>query len=114
MILSLLLSRWKHVVTTSSSVASLQISRPLDRQNAFVHWEQAALAARFVGGEVVRFSRVRPSIGTASRAANKEESVDLRREVCSSLVPVAASSSATMVLFLKQVHLQKEGAAGTY
>ena len=39
MILSLLLSRWKHKVTTSSSLASLQKSMPWFRQNDFVHSE---------------------------------------------------------------------------
>ncbi|EEY23426.1 conserved hypothetical protein [Verticillium alfalfae VaMs.102] len=43
---SLLLSRWKHMVWTSSSLASRQKSMPRERQKALVHWEHEAEAAR--------------------------------------------------------------------
>ena len=85
-ILSLLLSRWKHMVVTSSSVASLQKSMPCLRQKALVHSEHD-----------LDFER-----GSSSIVGR---STDRRR--VSSLGP-----SGMMVLFLKHVHLQKVGAAG--
>ncbi|KAH6691923.1 hypothetical protein EV126DRAFT_346857 [Verticillium dahliae] len=43
---SLLLSRWKHMVWTSSSLASRQKSMPRERQKALVHWEHEVEAER--------------------------------------------------------------------
>lgn len=108
MILSLLLSRWKHMVCTSASLASLQMSRFCARQKALVHCEQDPLAARGATFESL-FSWRTPNIGTASRGA-KRELADLRSEAAWSSV-LLASSRGTIVLFLKQLHLQKDGAA---
>jgi len=86
------------------------MSRFSPRQKALVHCEQAPLPAR--GATLPsesRFAWRTPNIGTASSGAKRKD-VDLRRvEEWSSVL--LASSRATIVLFLKQLHLQKVGAA---
>lgn len=85
MILSLLLSRWKQEVTTSFSSASLQMGRLYLRQKARLHWVQEEEEAR---GER------KPGGGLG------EGGLSWR------------GPRGMMVLFVKQVHLQKVGAAG--
>lgn len=88
---SLLLSRWKQVVWTFSSVASRQKSIPLERQKAFVHCEQDEEAARLA------------SWWRSGDGRSRGEDSDWSSECW--------GPRATIVLFLKQVHLQNVGAA---
>lgn len=87
-ILSLLLSRWKHMVKTSASVASLQMSMPCARQNAFVQAEHDVDADRSSssceGSDVVSIDRSSGFLFSGPRRI--------------------------IVLFLKHVHLQYVGA----
>lgn len=99
--LSLLLSRWKHSVATSSSLASLQKSMPWLRQKALVHSEHDLDLDR---GECGR-DRAASRGGWAAGSGLKTR--DRREEELSCSGP-----SGMMVLFLKQVHLQNVGAAG--
>jgi hypothetical protein len=93
MILSLLLSRLKHMVKTSSSVASLQKEMPWLRQKAFVQAEHDVDAAR-----ASTFGEVSSAWSSTSRSRKREES-----SWCS-------GPRGMMVLFLKHVHLQNVGA----
>lgn len=83
------------MVWTSSSLALLQKSMPRLRQKAFVHCEQEEEAARLL--------------------RSKEEEEEVSRLEGGALPGGSPSACwgprATMVLFLKQVHLQNVGAA---
>lgn len=89
MISSFRLSRWKQVAIVSLSSASLQIGRLWDRQNARVHWLHEA--------DAERAANISAS-GRRSILRGGDEDDD-------------SGPSLMRVLFLKQVHLQKVGAA---
>jgi len=91
MILSLLLSLWKHMVWTSSSAASLQMSTlRLLRQNALVHCEHE--------DDADLWSRVSWDGGFRSKYFPG--------------LSVCCGPRGMILLCLKQVHLQNVGAAG--
>lgn len=113
MILSLLLSRWKHMVTTSSSFASLQKSMPWLRQNDLVHSEQevdkdrgATLLDR-APGRIASACAAMESPDPSRESEKRDRRARREESDCWLLGP-----RGTMVLFLKHVHLQKTGAAG--
>lgn len=89
---SFLLSLWKQVVNISFSSAFLHIGRFCAIQNARLHWLQA------VEEEARR-----------SRDAGWSGENRLRR--FDDFSEVVFGVSSIMVLFVKQVHLQKEGGA---
>lgn len=109
MILSLLLSRWKHMVTTFSSSASLQKSMPWLRQKAFVHSEQDVEADRrpWADADSGRWPTGRRGWTGGPRGRDRR-----RREEEDEPPFWPAGPRGMIVLFLKQVHLQKTGAAG--
>lgn len=74
MIMSLLLSRWKHMVWTSSSEASLQISRFCDKQNDLVQREQEGEVARAASLSLLSgwVEERTPKMGTEFSEANGE------------------------------------------
>lgn len=116
MIMSLRLSRWKHMVTTSFSAAPLQMGRDCARQKARLHWEQEGedAAARLEwergcwksGEEEEEEGGVSWSEGGDGGSARCEPVV--RTPAGGEVVDLISM----MVLLVKQVHLQKVGAAG--
>lgn len=68
MIWSFLLSRWKHMVTTSLSAAALHMGRDCDRQKALLHWLHVGEAcARLDGGAAAASGRRRRDLGCRGR-----------------------------------------------
>lgn len=125
-ILSLLLSRWKHIVTTSSSLASLQKSIPWFRQNDLVHSEHEVdrdrgdtlLLRDWVSSSSLPRTSESASSGPADNGAAKREreSEEKKRErrACEEESDCGCwllGPRGMMVLFLKHVHLQKTGAS---
>lgn len=132
MIMSFRESRWKHMVTTSESAAPLQMGRDCARQKARLHCEHegeeepARLGPRGLRRrDLVSREGFRPSTVTASSSSSKEGimgSMSSRRASSSEEgestrwepvrgAPAVVDLISMMVLLVKQVHLQKVGAA---
>lgn len=115
MILSLLLSRWKHSVRTSSSSASLQKSMPWLRQKALVHSEHDVDAERAAAWPCRRWWSTGSCgaswcrRGAARRMLSWNSELGERSTVDDS--DWCSGPRGMMVLFLKHVHLQNVGAA---
>lgn len=102
MILSLLLSRLKHMVVTASSCTPLQKLMPWPRQKALVHSEQDVDLERAA------------SLGRLAWESGSGGRVDGSKTMCRRRKDGDCDSGprGMMVLFFPQVHLQNVGAAG--
>ena len=98
---SVKLSRWKQSVVMSSSVASWQKGRLWERQKVFVQAVQAA-GARFTSLSLLLFSRVSNCEGGLVERSVEKMMGERRRRFAE-----GSEDRGIMVLFLKQVHLQK-------
>ena len=102
---SVKLSRWKQSVVMSSSVASWQKGRLWERQKVFVQAVQAA-GARFASLLLLLlFSRVSNCEG--GLVVGRSRSVEKRKGERRRRFAEGSEDRGIMVLFLKQVHLQK-------
>lgn len=91
MIWSFLLSRWKHMVTTSLSAASLQMGRDCDRQKALLHWlHEGETCARL-------WPPRRRAVSMPGRRGGEEEEGEKRRSFISSFPPSSRTDRSTKV-----------------